>query len=186
MKTRNGFVSNSSSSSFVVIGREMDFCEVHKKDLDGVYCYGMDCGDGYDFFELVPAMFDFLSKYYIHDNSLRFYKVYHKHSEDTEDDFTKKQLATIIEKIPDEVKFKIMTIDASYHSTSDVKQLRDSYFPDIEIEDEEAAIKNLLNLREKKEKIQNSLKELDEDIEDTEKKISPKSLEKAIQKKEKK
>jgi len=47
MKVRNGFVSNSSSSSFVVIGFEIDFNE-SKVNIDDVYKNGFQVLEGED------------------------------------------------------------------------------------------------------------------------------------------
>jgi hypothetical protein len=50
VKTRNGFVSNSSSSSFVLIGREIPFSEID--DYDSVVLWGGSICDGDNVFKL--------------------------------------------------------------------------------------------------------------------------------------
>ena len=48
MKIRNGYVSNSSSSSFLIIGRKIDYNDI--KDEDLIYVEGKELCDGKDIF----------------------------------------------------------------------------------------------------------------------------------------
>lgn len=53
MKIRNGFVSNSSSSSFVFIGRSVDAKYAFKNvSKENIYVKGIELSDSYDFFKL--------------------------------------------------------------------------------------------------------------------------------------
>ena len=54
MKIRQGFVSNSSSSSFLIIGRQVQFSDI--KDGDLVYIKGKEFNDGEDVFKLTPEI----------------------------------------------------------------------------------------------------------------------------------
>lgn len=54
MKVRCGFVSNSSSSSFLIIGESIQFSDI--KDGDLVYVEGRKLNDGVDVFKLTPEI----------------------------------------------------------------------------------------------------------------------------------
>jgi hypothetical protein len=58
MKIRQGFVSNSSSSSFVIIGEPIDFSEVEK--YDNVWFVGQSYDEGLETF---PIDQEFKNKY---------------------------------------------------------------------------------------------------------------------------
>ena len=59
MKTRIGFVSNSSSSSFVIIGRKISMSDI-KKEKEFVYLMGDYFGEGQDIVELNDEMKDYI------------------------------------------------------------------------------------------------------------------------------
>lgn len=70
MKTRAGFVSNSSSSSFVIIGKRISANEI--KSNDNVWMIGENC-DGYEAFELTEEVKDAILE---HDIDGDFWKAY--------------------------------------------------------------------------------------------------------------
>jgi hypothetical protein len=63
MKIRTGFVSNSSSSSFILFYNDVESISYVKKDADNVYCIG-SCRDNesFDFFKLDKDMIKFMKE----------------------------------------------------------------------------------------------------------------------------
>ena len=64
MKVRNGFVSNSSSSSFIAIGTIINIEDITKKNMSDIVVVGGDLNDGVDVIHLTNELM------------LKFFKLY--------------------------------------------------------------------------------------------------------------
>lgn len=117
MKIRLGFVSNSSSSSSVVLGRGITFDEIlNRKSNFPIYMLGDYINEGMDFFEIKPDIlaqmkaapwdidnFTFIEVYIICDSG---------HEIDTK-------------KFPK--KFQVFSFDQDYHNTETPEDFKEHY-----------------------------------------------------------
>jgi len=152
MKNRTGFVSNSSSSSYVVIfGSIFDIAK--ENGDENIWAKGIDLGEGRDVFELSPSMIAFLKKHILYcESNLELFRVYWM-SDPDQITFDKKTLQEIITKMPDNSDCRIEIMEMSHHPTDSVKSLRESYFPNVKDPQDEISKK-----KEELASIKNSLK----------------------------
>jgi hypothetical protein len=168
MKTRSGFVSNSSSSSYIVILKNIFFSaylgldDVNaSKDSAKYYARGNDTGDGVDFFELDATMIEFLRDHFndmqseVVTNNMCFYKVYGMISLQS----SVREFRKILDTIPDtEIdQVVVQAEDISIHSTSGVKELRSNYFPHVP----EVSVLSDKELKRIEQKIREEIRSLD-------------------------
>ena len=73
MKIRQGYVSNSSSSSFLVVGKQIFFEDIGT-DFKNVWVKGKQLNDGVDFFSLDKTKYKFIKKMKNRED-FKFYKV---------------------------------------------------------------------------------------------------------------
>ena len=123
MKIRNGFVSNSSSSSFIVIGRKIYNHDVKKEVQKGkdIYCIGDCFGDGEDFFQITDEMARILPDFYYKD--IEFVEVFATNSYELKyKDFKD------VEFTEDTT---IFSIEGDYHYTQTAQDFKERYIDEI-------------------------------------------------------
>jgi len=144
MKIRTGFVSNSSSSSFVAIAQVLDINDITEKMLTDKYIIsvGKWLNDGIDIIEIKPEMLTFfkLIKSYNNygDSEFKFYEIVNNGECDLI--FSKNDLQ-------DDTEYTVISYEADYHVSTTLDSLINRYT------DDDQALRNKIYREKKLEKI---------------------------------
>lgn len=117
MKIRIGFVSNSSSSSSIILGKGISFDEVlDRKSNTPVFMLGDYVNEGMDFFEITPEILAQMKAIRWSVDNFQFIEVY-RICEDGE--------SIDKNKLPN--KFQIFSFDQDYHNTETPADFKERY-----------------------------------------------------------
>ena len=114
MKTRNGFVSNSSSSSFIIFGEKVNWYDFENTDGE-IWMMGTYYGEGYDVFRLTPEMQDLIVKKGRDGSYYRAYKTF----------FPEEETPIKREELPP--VFTVFEFDRSQHSVDSLPEFKRRY-----------------------------------------------------------
>ena len=154
MKIRNGFVSNSSSSSFIIIGKPVNINDLKVSDIKNknYVVVGKDLSDGSDIFNIDSIdIFYFLKTVEYMDNPFEDFEIFEnsKIKSRTEDEikFDSKDML--------EGELTAISYWQDYRSCKDIEDLFDKYLSFYENENEfRSCYKKLKNRDLRKEKLE--------------------------------
>ncbi|MCF7924311.1 MAG: hypothetical protein K9L64_04290 [Candidatus Izimaplasma sp.] len=119
MKIRTGFVSNSSSSSFVITGRDIKFDEIDFNNLNNIKVRGQYLCDGQDIFNLTQEIYDVINADRSYLSQLNFIEQYNTLCDEYND--------SVKEDIIIHKGTKVYLLDSDYHGTADVESFIRTY-----------------------------------------------------------
>jgi len=120
MKVRQGFVSNSSSSSFLLIGEEVNFDDLTMNDVENIIVLGRYLYEGQDVFDLTEELLIELHSSKYNMDEFSFYRTIAQGENYIDLTYNR------IRKLPD-TNCIIVSTDAEQNSSFDANSLREHY-----------------------------------------------------------
>ena len=145
MKIRKGFVSNSSSSSFIAIVETINITDITKEMLNkkNIFTFGRDLSEARDIIYLDEMMLKYFQLFPSYDDwgdqDFIFYKLF-KSGDD--------EMTISKDELEDDIEYTMIRQEVDYSGSDDVDILFRRYQNEIEVEDVEKYINQLF--REKK------------------------------------